>query len=97
MIVVFATEPSKSGSVFPYLQFHGIPLVLTRITIAFYTYVMLVTCIPILCIVSHRNLIQNNIANKYVSTFLSFIVPWLLTIPFQSGIGLPAFMAWYLS
>jgi hypothetical protein len=97
IIVGLAAAPSQSGSVFPYLQSHGVPLVLTRVTMGLYTYLMLVTSIPILCIVSHTNLIQNNIANKYVSTFLSFIVPWLLTIPFQSGIGLSAFTAWYLS
>jgi hypothetical protein len=96
LIVAYATTPSECGTVFPYLQEHGYPLTLTRATISLYTYVMLVTSIPILCIVSHRNLIQNNVASKYVSIFLSFIVPWIITIPFQAGIGLQTFIAWYL-
>lgn len=97
LIVGFATTPTECGTVFPYLQVHGFPQVLTRVTISLYTYVMLVTSIPILCIVSHQNLIQNDVVSKNVSVFLSFIVPWILTIPFQAGIGLQAFIAWYIN
>jgi hypothetical protein len=62
--LALAFDPNSSGSALPDLTNSGIPVVLCRITVYAYSYVMLVTSIPVNFIVSFNNLVQNQVLPK---------------------------------
>lgn len=70
-LVSLAIDPNSSGSVLPDLMGAGIPLVLTRVTVYAYAFVMLVTSIPVSFIVSYNNLVQNQVLGKCKAFFKS--------------------------
>lgn len=58
-------------------------------TITYYIWPIVVnfTSIPIFSIIMRYNLIENNVCNKHVSTFISVFLPWLISIVLYTGSG----------
>eukprot|EP00484_Ammonia_sp_Unknown_P025057 CAMPEP_0197043644 /NCGR_PEP_ID=MMETSP1384-20130603/19864_1 /TAXON_ID=29189 /ORGANISM="Ammonia sp." /LENGTH=332 /DNA_ID=CAMNT_0042474973 /DNA_START=25 /DNA_END=1020 /DNA_ORIENTATION=+ len=57
-----------------------------KISVYLYPIIQNITSIPVFCIIIRYNL-QNSGLSKYVSNFLSIIVPWLLAVPLFTGSG----------
>ncbi|TPX49916.1 hypothetical protein SeMB42_g01485 [Synchytrium endobioticum] len=67
---------------------------LGRITGYLFSIVILVSSIPVFFFVSRANLVQNDLANPTMATFLSHLLPWICVIPFQTGTMLATFIAY---
>lgn len=63
-ILALSYTPNISGTVLPDLMTQGVPVLLTKITVYMYSFVMLVTSIPVSCIVTYNNIVQNNVLPK---------------------------------
>jgi hypothetical protein len=72
----------------------GKPDWLSKATVGMFSLVMLLPGIPVNIIVSKKNLIQNKVTSETVGSLLSFLVPILLSIPFQTGSALQPFQTW---
>ncbi|KAI8612269.1 hypothetical protein BC830DRAFT_588375 [Chytriomyces sp. MP71] len=59
-----------------------------------FSIMVLLMGIPVLLIIVQSNLIQNFKMHRFQSIGLSFVVPWLLAIPFQTGSYLNAVSTW---
>ncbi len=57
-----------------------------KISVYLYPIIQNITSIPVFCIIIRYNL-QNSGLTKYVSNFISILVPWLLSIPLFTGSG----------
>ena len=57
-----------------------------KISVYLYPIIQNITSIPVFCIIIRYNL-QNSGLSKYVSNFISIIVPWLLAVPLFTGSG----------
>jgi hypothetical protein len=103
---------------------YGSPSSLTKVAVYLFAFVMLLPSIPVACIVSKNNLIQNKLCRngnffgvvrknsildhlmtsslshtsflkKDVATFLSFVIPWIGSIPFlTNSYALQQFQNW---
>ena len=72
----------------------GKPLLITKITVAMYSYVMLLPSVPVNFAISNNNLVQNKIFGKRISGILSFVVPLFICIPLQTRNYLFIFLTW---
>ncbi len=63
-IVALGFQIDDSNNVLHSLTIQGIPLSLTRATVAMFAYAMLVPSIPVSLIISSNNLAQNHIMPK---------------------------------
>ncbi|KAI8921678.1 hypothetical protein BC831DRAFT_476120 [Entophlyctis helioformis] len=68
--------------------------IVTTISIGLFAYVMLLPSIPVSFIVSRNNLVQNDVTSPRVAMFLSFVLPWILLIPLQTGTIIFEFQTW---
>merc|ERR1711920_630583 len=57
-----------------------------KISVYLYPIIQNITSIPVFCIIIRYNL-QNSGLSKYISNFISIIVPWLLAVPLFTGSG----------
>ncbi|KAH0835793.1 AAAP amino acid permease [Lanmaoa asiatica] len=55
---------------------------------------VLITSIPVFTIVVRYNLLRGNLCSNKMAIFWSAIVPWLITIPFQTNGGLATILNW---
>ena len=62
----FPFDNISAGNILPSLTTYGIPKLLTKITVNMFAIVCLLPNIPIMCIVSKNNLIQNQICSKSI-------------------------------
>jgi hypothetical protein len=88
----FDTNPSNNS--LQALLEEGTPLLLCRITVGLYSYVMLLPSVPVNCLVSCQNLVQNKIVKKPIAVFLAFVVPILVSVPLQTRNYLFVFLKW---
>ncbi|KAJ3306271.1 hypothetical protein HDV03_000191 [Kappamyces sp. JEL0829] len=72
----------------------GNPTLLAQITVALYAYLMLLPSVPVNCIVSSQNLIQNQIVGPRTGIFLAFVLPLFACIPLQTNNYLFLFLTW---
>ncbi|CAG8804835.1 34754_t:CDS:2, partial [Gigaspora margarita] len=68
--------------------------VISLITTYLFPIAALVTSIPVFTIIVRLNLMNNNSFNKRNAIFLSSFVPWIVILPFQTGVWLNALMNW---
>ncbi|CAG8498648.1 22949_t:CDS:2 [Dentiscutata erythropus] len=68
--------------------------VVSLITTYLFPVAALVTSIPVFTIVVRLNLMNNNNFSKRNAILLSSFVPWVIILPFQTGVWLNAFMNW---
>ncbi|KAJ3000660.1 hypothetical protein HDV02_004345 [Globomyces sp. JEL0801] len=73
---------------------YGSPKILCQITVYLFAFVMLIPSIPVNLIISKENLVQNDIVNDKIATFVSLILPWFISIPFLGGDKLQSFQNW---
>lgn len=83
-----------TNTVLPVIQAHGIPKVLSKLSVYMFAYVMLIPSIPVNMAISYDNLVQNKIASKPIAKFACYIVPIILCIPLQTGSILVVFQTW---
>ncbi|KAH6600690.1 hypothetical protein BASA50_002074 [Batrachochytrium salamandrivorans] len=83
-----------SGNILHSLLIYGKPQIIATISIGVFAYVMLLPSIPVSFIVSRDNLVQNEIAPQYTAGFLSFVLPWIILIPLQTGTAIFNFQIW---
>lgn len=60
--------------------------VIGQISVYLYPIIQNITSIPVFCIIIRYNL-QNSGLTKYVSNFISVLLPWILAIPLFTGSG----------
>ncbi|KAJ3221762.1 hypothetical protein HK099_003152 [Clydaea vesicula] len=68
-----------NGNILPVLSHYGLPQSLTKISIFGFSIIMLLPSIPVSLIVSGDNLAQNDVFSKRVSSFIAYVLPWILT------------------
>lgn len=90
----YPKDPTTGGNILITLSQFGIPLSLTKATVYLFPIIMLLPSIPVSCIVSYDNIAQSDICRKRTSAFLAFVVPWLCSIPLQTGKVLGDFQVW---
>ncbi|KAK5665698.1 hypothetical protein BDV3_006745 [Batrachochytrium dendrobatidis] len=83
-----------SNNILPVLSSMGPPVILSKITVFLFAYVMLIPSIPVNLIISKGNLFQNKITSEGIATVLAYIVPWIVAIPLQTGVSLLSFQSW---
>ncbi|TPX34663.1 hypothetical protein SmJEL517_g02723 [Synchytrium microbalum] len=76
------------------LTTQGVPQTLSKATTYIFSIVALVTSIPVFFIVARDNLVQNRVLGRSSATFVAFVLPWIVAIPFQSGSSLTYFVNW---
>ncbi|KAJ3113368.1 hypothetical protein HDU96_003504 [Phlyctochytrium bullatum] len=59
-----------------------------------FSLLVLMTSIPVMVVISHMNLTQNFNINRWVAAFGCFVVPWIASIPFQTGSWLIKINVW---
>jgi hypothetical protein len=94
MFFALGFDTNASNNSLQALLEEGTPLLLCRITVGLYSYVMLLPSVPVNCLVSSQNLVQNKIVTKPVAIFLAFVVPILVSIPLQTRNYLFVFLKW---
>ena len=87
-------ETNSSNNSLQALLEMGSPVVLSRITVAMYDYVMLLPSVPVNFTICSDNLIQNKIVGKRAATILSFVLPIFVCIPLQTRNYLFLFLTW---
>ncbi|KAJ3089061.1 hypothetical protein HK102_007302 [Quaeritorhiza haematococci] len=92
--LAFRIDESAGGNVLPALTSRGIPTTLTKVTGYMFSLVMLLPSIPVSFVVAKNNLLQNELMGRRVATIVCYILPWVYSIPFQTGSSLGAFIAW---
>ncbi|KAI8902374.1 hypothetical protein BC833DRAFT_616838 [Globomyces pollinis-pini] len=93
--ILMALGFSNLGSnVLSTLLQYGSPKILCQITVYLFAFVMLIPSIPVNLIISKENLVQNDIVNDKIATFVSLILPWFISIPFLGGDKLQSFQNW---
>ncbi|KAJ3338919.1 hypothetical protein HDU93_008898 [Gonapodya sp. JEL0774] len=94
--------------VFGALTFENVPSLLTalasqvpgtlgtvsRIFGYMFTLSVLMASIPVACIVARNNLVQNEILSYRVATFFSHVLPWLVSLPMQTGTIVSTWTNW---
>ena len=85
---------NTDGNVIPSLLQYGVPASLTSATVFLFAYAMLIPSIPVNMIISRNNLYQNNVVTKVIADVLAYVVPILISIPFQTGTSLNIFQTW---
>ncbi|TPX51839.1 hypothetical protein SeLEV6574_g00006 [Synchytrium endobioticum] len=68
--------------------------ILMRLTTFIFPIVVLITSIPIYCIVIRYNLRQSGAVGPWTALLLAVLVPFLVVIPFQTGSFLNTFCNW---
>ncbi|CAG8723723.1 6441_t:CDS:2 [Cetraspora pellucida] len=68
--------------------------IVSLITTYLFPIAALVTSIPVFTIVVRLNLMNNNNLNKKSAILLSSFIPWIVILPFQTGVWLNEFMNW---
>ncbi|TPX37614.1 hypothetical protein SmJEL517_g00758 [Synchytrium microbalum] len=66
---------------------------LGRVTGYMFSIVVLVFSIPVFFFVSKANLVQNDLARPSVATIFSHVLPWIISIFFQTGTTINTFIA----
>jgi hypothetical protein len=84
----------SSANVLTGIQNFGVPRILCKVTVSIFTYLMLVPAIPVNMIISHLNFTQNEIFPPMWAAFASFVVPWIVCIPLQTGHLIFDFQKW---
>ncbi|KAJ1334671.1 hypothetical protein BSLG_007826 [Batrachochytrium salamandrivorans] len=84
----------ESGNLLHSLLMVGKPEIIATVSIGVFAYVMLLPSVPVSFIVSRDNLVQNEVFSKNVAGFMSFVLPWLLLIPLQTGVVIYDFQTW---
>nr|KAJ3418034.1 hypothetical protein HK105_000450 [Polyrhizophydium stewartii] len=83
-----------SNNILPVISSNGMPLILSEITVYMFAYVMLIPSIPVNLLISKSNLFQNKVVPENVASALSFVVPWIVSIPLQTGNWMQPFQSW---
>ncbi|KAJ8322917.1 hypothetical protein QVD99_007399 [Batrachochytrium dendrobatidis] len=84
----------ESGNLLHSLLLVGKPELVATISIGVFAYVMLLPSVPVSFMVSRDNLVQNEVMSKQSASFLSFVLPWILLIPLQTGVVIYDFQTW---
>ncbi|KAJ3392069.1 hypothetical protein HDU92_008667 [Lobulomyces angularis] len=85
---------SKNNNMITPISLYGVPVILSKITTYAFPIIMLLPSIPVSFLVTQNNLVQNELTSKRMGYFLSFILPWFVSIPFISGTLLGSFINW---
>ena len=88
--LAFDLSSNTDESVLPSLIKSG-PV--SRICCYVFTFVMLLPAIPVSVIITHFNVKEIGV-HESLSAFLSFILPWLISIPFLNGLWFDHFINW---
>ncbi|KAJ3346454.1 hypothetical protein HDU91_007038 [Kappamyces sp. JEL0680] len=72
----------------------GKPSILTKFFVYIFAFVMLIPSIPVNLIISKENLFQNDIVSEKLAIVVSFVLPWLVVFPLQTGNSLLSFQTW---
>lgn len=91
LISAYGFNIDSSGSILPSLMRQG---GISKATAYLFSLVMLLPAIPVNFYIAHSNLVQNRVASPRISLFLSYILPWLVSIPLQTGDYLSYFLNW---
>lgn len=67
---------------------------INEFSVAMYAVTMLLPGVPVNCIVSRDNLVQNKVVGKKMSVVLCYIVPLMICIPLQTRNYLFLFLTW---
>jgi hypothetical protein len=87
-------DSNNSNNSLQALLVAGKPATLCKVSVAMYSYVMLLPSVPINFTVSYQNLVQNNVCGKKLASFFTFIVPIIVAIPLQTRDYLFLFLTW---
>ncbi|TPX46438.1 hypothetical protein SeLEV6574_g03238 [Synchytrium endobioticum] len=82
------------SNLLPALNVQGVPQALSKATTYIFSIVALITSIPVFFIVARDNLVQNRILGRRAATFVAYVIPWIVALPFQSGNALSFFVNW---
>ncbi|KAJ3218369.1 hypothetical protein HDU67_005918 [Dinochytrium kinnereticum] len=59
-----------------------------------FSMLVLMTGIPVMVLISHMNVVQNLEVNRYVALGLCYVLPWIVSLPFQTGAWLLRVNVW---
>ncbi|KXS18074.1 hypothetical protein M427DRAFT_221514 [Gonapodya prolifera JEL478] len=59
-----------------------------------FTIAVLMASIPVTCIVARNNLVQNEILSYRIATVFTHVLPWLASIPMQTGSAINTWTNW---
>ncbi|KAH9276493.1 hypothetical protein BASA83_001196 [Batrachochytrium salamandrivorans] len=93
-ILALGFDIGPSNNILPVLSQIGPPVLLSKITVFLFAYVMLIPSIPVNLIISKGNLFQNKVTSEAVAIVLSYVFPWIISIPLQTGVVLLPFQSW---